>query len=251
MDIGKRIELRRKSSEIEREFEWNKWAKEIPALNFKEDWNVRVIPPVGSAIARFLVEKDGGSVSVYLDCYGMLGSCEEPYWEIYPHADGCFRCEMNDTEALLNAISESLQAMKEDLDSIQRKIKFLFLNKLLYYKQIKIQGGKIMSGGHFEYDQYRIGTIKESIQIELDRQGKKRSNIDSYGYFDYDEDDKYPVYSKPIQDIFTRAIKYLEIAEIYANRVDYFLSGDDGEENFIKRLKKELDKVENDSDEEV
>ncbi|MGV8096736.1 MAG: hypothetical protein AB2L24_33180 [Mangrovibacterium sp.] len=33
----------------------------------------------------------------------------------------------------------------------------------------------------------------------------------------------------------------MRIAEIYAHRVDWFLSGDDGEEHFIKRLKEDLD----------
>jgi hypothetical protein len=36
-------------------------------------------------------------------------------------------------------------------------------------------------------------------------------------------------------------IRYLRIAEIYAHRVDWLLSGDDNEEHFIKRLKEDLD----------
>jgi hypothetical protein len=39
------------------------------------------------------------------------------------------------------------------------------------------------------------------------------------------------------------AIEALKIAKIYAQRVDWYLSGDDGEESFLERLDKELDKL--------
>ena len=95
-----------------------------------------------------------------------------------------------------------------------------------------------MSGGHFEYDQFRIKTIWETIRAELDRQSNQKPD-DEYYY----GEDKYPTYPKQIQDIFKDAIKYLKLAEIYAQRIDYFLSGDDGEENFIKRLEEEINNV--------
>jgi hypothetical protein len=36
------------------------------------------------------------------------------------------------------------------------------------------------------------------------------------------------------------AIKSLTISRIYAQRVDWFLSGDDGDESFLRRLSEEL-----------
>ena len=38
----------------------------------------------------------------------------------------------------------------------------------------------------------------------------------------------------------SEAVKALEIAYIYAQRVDRLLSGDDGDESFLRRLKEEL-----------
>ena len=38
-------------------------------------------------------------------------------------------------------------------------------------------------------------------------------------------------------------IKALKIAEVYAHRIDYFLAGDDGDENFLKRLQDELNEI--------
>ena len=39
-------------------------------------------------------------------------------------------------------------------------------------------------------------------------------------------------------------IHHLKIAYIYAQRIDWLLSGDDGEETFLERLQKELEDYE-------
>ena len=44
---------------------------------------------------------------------------------------------------------------------------------------------------------------------------------------------------------FQNSIRYLKIAQIYAQRVEWLLSGDDGEDSFIERLKEELEEYEN------
>jgi hypothetical protein len=101
-----------------------------------------------------------------------------------------------------------------------------------------------MSGGAFEYKQYHIKQIAEEIQSELDKQGKERSKEELYMMGDYYEE--YPeerfeiTYPKEIQDRMSEAVKALEIAHIYAQRVDWYLSGDDGDESFLRRLKEEL-----------
>lgn len=93
-----------KSEQIQ---EYKKWAKEIPFIPFKEDWEVKPIPPFGGAIVRFIVRRKDDlekSISVYLDCYGRLGAMEKPYWEIYPYKEDTYRCYMEEVEDLVNAI---------------------------------------------------------------------------------------------------------------------------------------------------
>ena len=98
-------------------FEWDKWMREIPAINFPQQYAVRVIPPFGGAIIRFCVKSGNGSISVYLDAYDQLGCMNnKPYWEIYPAASGDpERFDMDDTAGLLNGIKLSLQRQNRDL----------------------------------------------------------------------------------------------------------------------------------------
>lgn len=44
---------------------------------------------------------------------------------------------------------------------------------------------------------------------------------------------------------FQKAVKYLKIAQIYSQRVEWLLSGDNGEDSFIERLNEELEELEN------
>lgn len=97
-----------------------------------------------------------------------------------------------------------------------------------------------MSGGRFDYDQYRVNNIAESIRSIIDK-NKVRipdSERDSWSpefYHDYPDD---------IIEEFKNAEYFLRKAWIYANRVDYLVSGDDGEDSFRRRLKEELDDLE-------
>ena len=90
--------------------------------------------------------------------------------------------------------------------------------------------------------------IYEKIQQTLDKQGKEKSKEDLI-YFDEEYLKKYPeekfeyTYREDIQQIFKDAIKALKIAEIYAQRIDWYLSGDDDEESFTERLNEELKDV--------
>ena len=92
--------------------EYYKWAKEIPFIHFPDKYEVKIIPPFGGAVARFIVQqrewRELGTRSIYLDCYDRLGCFGEPYWELFPCAgDDVYRCRMDDTQALLDAIEES------------------------------------------------------------------------------------------------------------------------------------------------
>lgn len=102
-----------------------------------------------------------------------------------------------------------------------------------------------MSGGRFDYNQYRIRQIWEDIQQELDKQGKEKSK-EYLKYYDKEYFEKYPeerfenVYREDVQQIFKEAIDVLKKAEIYTKRIDWYLSGDDGEDSLVSRLKSEL-----------
>lgn len=97
-----------KRIEIERDEEWSEWIKKIPPLKFKDDWEVKIIPPFGGAIARFFIDKGDKHVSVYLDCYDKLGYVGQPYWEIYPYEEDTARVLMEETDELIKIISSVL-----------------------------------------------------------------------------------------------------------------------------------------------
>ena len=65
-----------------------------------------------------------------------------------------------------------------------------------------------------------------------------------YTYEEYEDGGSYPNYTEETIKEFRNAIDILRRAEIYAQRVDYLISGDDGEESFHSRLKEELEKYE-------
>jgi hypothetical protein len=77
-----------------------------------------------------------------------------------------------------------------------------------------------MSGGHFDYHQYRIREIAESVE----------DIIQNY---------KYP---PEVLEKIKEGLDALNKAEIYTQRIDWLVSGDDGPETFLKRLKEDLNK---------
>ena len=93
-------------------------------------------------------------------------------------------------------------------------------------------GGRIVSGGHFNYDQYRIGQIADEIDNII--ANNNSADMDEYGYpsaFDF----------KPeVIEKFKEALTVLRESEIYVTRIDYLVSGDDGEDSFLRRLQSEL-----------
>lgn len=110
----KRFEMLEASFKVGLLFEYDKWKYEIPYLNFKPEWEVKILPPFGGAIIRFYIRhKDYpkmGIVSVYLDCYSLLGVMDGPYWEIYPNELGeTSRVSLKDTEILIKKIEDSIE----------------------------------------------------------------------------------------------------------------------------------------------
>jgi len=92
-----------------------------------------------------------------------------------------------------------------------------------------------MSGGHFSYNQYRIRDIWEEISEVIYKTRNKIRDPDWDFVYEFDDD---------TLTEFEKGVKILKEAEIYAQRIDYLLSGDDGEESFHRRLREELTKLE-------
>lgn len=99
--------------EVEKLFEWDKWFRELPYLDFDKDWLVRAVPAYHTGIIRYHIKhkkKPCAHVSIYFDAYDRAGSMDmKPYWEVYPYDGDIFRCYMNETDLLLAAIKQSFK----------------------------------------------------------------------------------------------------------------------------------------------
>lgn len=106
-----------------------------------------------------------------------------------------------------------------------------------------------MSGGLFDYNQHKIYDMIQTIERIISRNNveipeKDRFYRDESYYEAFPSAKFYSAYSEDTIEEFKNAVKYLKIAYVYAHRVDWLESGDDNEESFHKRLKQELDKLE-------
>lgn len=95
-----------------------------------------------------------------------------------------------------------------------------------------------MSGGRFDYQQYRLHDIAETIEEEIESNTTKPSDWEWSGCEWTGQK-----YSDETIEKFKEAVAYLKVAECYAQRVDWILSGDDDEKYFLMRLKKDLQKL--------
>lgn len=104
-----------------------------------------------------------------------------------------------------------------------------------------------MSGGHFDYNQFQILRIEESVQEEIDKMGKPKPKSELYCdpefYEKYPEDRFYHTYTDDVVDQLKRGVMYLRMAYIYAQRIDWMLSGDDSKETFLERLKEDINEL--------
>jgi hypothetical protein len=80
-----------------------------------------------------------------------------------------------------------------------------------------------MSGGYFNHTEAYIEYIKTGIEDVID--------------------DKLLGLSDEVIDVLNEAVKTLQKAKVYVHRIDYFLSGDDGEESFFRRLKEDMERL--------
>jgi hypothetical protein len=82
-----------------------------------------------------------------------------------------------------------------------------------------------MSGGKFDYVQYRIGQAADEVEQYILR--CESDDVDEYGYK--------PEYTPETLEKFRECEKTLRRASEMLQRVDWLASGDDGEESFHKR----------------
>lgn len=104
-----------------------------------------------------------------------------------------------------------------------------------------------MSGGKWEYIQYRLNDIIDDIKSEIKRSGKEKTAKELKEEWREPEwYEKYPEYRfhykypDEVIEEFKKAIEIISKAETYIHRIDWLLCGDDGDDTFIERLKEEL-----------
>ena len=109
-----------------------------------------------------------------------------------------------------------------------------------------------MSGGRFDYKQYGISDIADYVHNEISKRGKPKSEQEIKDTKRWSGDDwyeKYPddlnhyQYPDDVIEEFKKGYWILRKAAIYAQRIDWILSGDDGDESFIRRLNEELEQL--------
>ena len=89
-----------------------------------------------------------------------------------------------------------------------------------------------MSGGHFSYAQYRMEDIAEELDRLIDENNSTEKN-----YWGSDIGFHYPPH---IIERFKEAVHTIRQAQEMAQRVDWLVSGDDGEETFMSRWDNEV-----------
>ena len=92
-----------------------------------------------------------------------------------------------------------------------------------------------MSGGHFQYKQWEIGNIADEVeQLILTNDSEEKDEWgDRKGYH----------YTPETIEEFKKGLVLLRQAYVYAQRIDWLVSGDDGQDSFHRRLKFELEKL--------
>ena len=89
-----------------------------------------------------------------------------------------------------------------------------------------------MSGGHFNYDQYKFGYIADEVEQLIRDNGSEEK--DEWGY------NRHSTFDEKTIDKFIEGLLIMRMAQVYAQRIDWLVSGDDGEDSFHNRLKKDI-----------
>ena len=84
-----------------------------------------------------------------------------------------------------------------------------------------------MSGGHFDYAQYKLEDIADEIRILIALNNNPQLNQEVK-------------YSDETIAKFLEADKMLRVAAVMVQRIDWLVSGDDGEESFHERWNEDI-----------
>jgi hypothetical protein len=114
-----------------------------------------------------------------------------------------------------------------------------------------------MSGGHFDYKQWHITEIADGVERIIENNGRKKTDEELKDehwrrpdwYERYPEDLYHYKYPDEVIEKFKEGVDVLRKAAIYAQRIDWLISCDDGEESFLRRLKEELSELKEDNNE--
>ena len=90
-----------------------------------------------------------------------------------------------------------------------------------------------MSGGYFDYKQYEIDRIADQVEQLIIM----------------NDENEYYRYPSRVVDEFRKGQDLLRRAAVYAQRIDWLVSGDDGAERFLERLAEDLEELERVNDE--
>ena len=93
-----------------------------------------------------------------------------------------------------------------------------------------------MSGGAFCYKQYVLHDIADQIQNVIDNNSSTEKN--EWG------ENKGHGYPPAVIEELAIGVRMLRRAHVYAQRADWLLSCDDGEDTFLTRLREGLEKLE-------
>lgn len=113
-----------------------------------------------------------------------------------------------------------------------------------------------MSGGYFDFNYFHFDYIAEDIDEYINGHELDGDDVERY-IRDHDLDDSekeyvrinkhtipnYCGYKDEVVEKMEEGLAAIRKAYIYAKRIDYLLSGDDGEASFLQRLQKDLDKL--------
>ena len=84
-----------------------------------------------------------------------------------------------------------------------------------------------MSGGHFDYQQNKIAEMADSVKELIETNGEH----------------EWRNYSPETIREFKNGLAFLQLAYVYAQRIDWLVSSDDSESTFHQRLNEDLDNV--------
>ena len=157
-------------------------------------------------------------------------------------------------------IEDIAEQLEMDIDDIEYA-----RNKIGKAKKKELYGYLISDDGRKEYTFWLINmcnrytnredllkSLAEEIKV-YEKDGKifVKENGNDYEVVIYEDETEewaddhwhFEIEDPEVLEEFKRGLKILKMAAIYAQRIDWLMSGDDGEESFKRRLKEELDEL--------